>query len=392
MIFAASQWALLSVTAKLGSSELLGQYALAVAVAAPIAMLTHLNLRAVLVTDVRRQYPFGDYLTVRLASSAAGLAITLAAALLSAAAGRSMAAIVLVGVALGVDNVSDIYYGLMQRRERMEQVGKSMIARGTISAAVFAFALARTHDVSSAVFMLALARIAVLLCYDRPRGAAGERAGRSGVRAQLAIFRSALPLGIVLMLVSLTASVPRYAIEHYLGTRWLGIFAAVASFIAVGSTVANALGQAATPRLAAYFAEGDLPRFLGLALRLVGLAALLGGAGVLGAALLGKPALSLLFRPEYAEFSALLVAIMVAGALSYLAITLGYVVTSARSFDAQVPLLSVVAAASGAMSWLLVPAMGLAGAALAIALASCVQIGGQAVILRRAVRRREAAC
>jgi O-antigen/teichoic acid export membrane protein len=67
------------------------------------------------------------------------------------------------------------------------------------------------------------------------------------------------------------------------------------------------------------------------------------------------------------------------------------VITSARSFLAQMPLLVVVTAASAVASWLLVPRLGLDGAALAVALAACVQIAGEAWILRRALRRVERA-
>jgi O-antigen/teichoic acid export membrane protein len=47
------------------------------------------------------------------------------------------------------------------------------------------------------------------------------------------------------------------------------------------------------------------------------------------------------------------------------------------------PLLAAVALTSAAASWTLIPAIGLQGAAGAIALAGCVQIGGAALILSR---------
>jgi O-antigen/teichoic acid export membrane protein len=382
-VFAASQWALLSLLAKLGNAEMLGQYALAAAVATPVAMLSHLNLRAVLVTDVKRQHPFGDYLLVRLATVLAGLLITAAAATVSSATAPAA----LVGAALACDNVSDIYYGLLQRRERMDQVARSMMARGALSAAAFGAALAATRSLLPALAALVLARVAVLLAYDRPKGAAGEPLDRSDRRSQLAILWAALPLGVVLMLVSLTANLPRYAIEHHLGTRPLGAFAAVASFIAAGSTVANALGQSATPRLARYFSADKLREFRSLAWKLAGISVLLGGAGIAGAALLGRFILRVLYRPDYAAFSGLLVAVMAAGTLGYVAVSLGYVITSARAFVSQAPLLALVAATSGLASWVLIPAMGLSGAAAAIAAAAAVQIAGELFILRRALRR-----
>jgi O-antigen/teichoic acid export membrane protein len=382
--YAASQWALLSMLAKLGTAEMLGEYALAAAVATPAALFAHLNLRAVLVTDVRRQYPFGDYLAVRLGTAAAGLLIT---AVIALAVEVEAAVVVLVAAGLASDNASDLYYGLLQRRERMDSVARSMMARGALSVAAFGATLAGTRRLLPAVAALALAKIVVLLAYDRPKGGAGERRERSGASSQLAILRTALPLGVVLLLVSLTANLPRYAVSSHLGTVELGAFAAVASFIAAGSTVVNALGQSATPRLSRHFSAKHLQEFQRLAWKLAGMAVVLGAAAVGGAALLGRIVLRVVYRPEYESYAGLLVLIMAAGTLSWVAITLGYVITSARAFLSQAPLLALVAATSGIASWLLVPGMGLAGAAAAIAAAGAVQIAGELLILRSALER-----
>lgn len=389
--YAAGQWVILSLFAKLGGSEMLGQYALAVALTAPVVMLSHLNLRAVLATDVGGQYPFGDYLAVRLGTTAAAL---VAIAGIAAAAGNSWplaGSVVAVGVAQCAETVSDIYHGAMQRRERMEQIARSIIARTSVSVAALGAALWMTHNLVWAVAALAVGRLAVLLAYDHHAGAAGENLSRSGLRAELAIFRTVLPLGVVLMLVSLNANLPRYAVEHHLGTRDLGVFAAVVSFITVGSTIVNALGQTSTPRLARYFSECNLPRFRQLIFRLAGLVLLLGASGVLVAMFLGKFVLRLIYRPEYEAHSGLLVAVMGAATLSYLAIALGYAVTGARVFRAQMPLFCAVAACCGVASWLLVPKLGLYGAVLALALASSLQIAGQLLILAWAIRRMETA-
>jgi hypothetical protein len=82
---------------------------------------------------------------------------------------------------------------------------------------------------------------------------------------------------------------------------------------------------------------------------------------------------------------------MGAATLSYLAIALGYAVTGARVFRAQMPLFCAAAACCGVASWLLVPRLGLYGAVLALALASSLQIAGQLLILAWAIRRMEAA-
>ena len=381
-LFAASQWAVLSLIAKLGNNEMLGQYALALAIVTPVTQFSHLNLRAVLATDIAERHPFGDYLAVRLGTTALGLAVVSALALSSPFMWPVRAAVLALGFALSVDNLSDVYYGLLQRRERMDQIAWSMTVRGLLSVAALGVTLWLTRSLLAGVVALAVARTAVLLVYDRPTASAGEPLRTSGLRAQVAVFRTSLPLGIVLMLIALTGTLPRYAIEQRLGTAALGSFAAVASFMTVGGTIVNALGQAATPRLAGYFSARDMRRFRRLAWQLTGLACLVGVIGVAAALALGPMVLGLVYRPTYAAHAGLLVWVMGAGLFSYVSGVLGYVITSARKFTVQVPLLVIAAGSSAIASWTLVRWLGLNGGAATLATVAFVQIGGQLLILR----------
>ena len=52
---------------------MLGEYALAMAIATPVGLFSHLNLRAVLATDMERRHPFGDYLAVRMGTAGLGI-------------------------------------------------------------------------------------------------------------------------------------------------------------------------------------------------------------------------------------------------------------------------------------------------------------------------------
>jgi len=379
----------LSLLAKLGGRQMLGEYALAVAVTAPVAMLAHLNLRAVLATDVDGRHRFSDYLAVRFGVSGLALAAMAVLALVFGRSGDLAAVIFLTGLAQTSETVSDAYYGAMQRRDEMDRIARSMMARGCLTAATFGVALWMSGNLVSAVASMAAARLLVLAAYDRRKATMGEPATGTGWVGARSILRQALPLGVVLMLVSLNTNLPRYVIERQMGVGELGVFAAVASFVTAGATIVNALGQAATPRLAWHASRFEPVRFLRLAAKLGAMGFLMGLAGVAGAALLGQWVLTLAYRPEYAAYSGLLVGVMAAAVPGYMAVVLGYAVTAARAFDAQVPLFCFVAAACGCVSWLLVPRFGLAGAAMAMAVAALAQICGQSLILWRALRQLE---
>jgi O-antigen/teichoic acid export membrane protein len=386
VLYAASQWAILSMAAKLGGPEMLGQYALVVALTMPVVMLAHLNLRAVLATDMDRRHSFGDYLTARLTASAIGMA---AVGCQAAASGRSRglaAMILLAGIAQSSEAVSDLYFGALQRRGEMAAIGRSMMARGALSAGAFGATLYGTGDLAWSLAAMAAARIVVLLAFDRPRGSTGETFERSGSWGVLQVLRTAAPLGVVLLLVSLNTNLPRYAIEHVLGTRELGAFAAVAAFMTVGSTVMNALGQSAMPRLARLVSARESGEFLRSAVRLAGMGFGLGLAGAGVAVAIGPVVLRIMYGRQFDAYAGLLVGVMGAAALGYAGIALGFAITAARAFDAQAPLFCLVAATCGGASWLLTPKFGLWGAVMALALAALTQISGEALLLRRALR------
>src|SRR5579864_9762127 len=77
-LYAFCQWGMLVVLAKLCSPDMVGQFALALAITAPVFVFAGLNLRTVQVTDARRDFQFGDYLGLRLLSIAAALAVVFA--------------------------------------------------------------------------------------------------------------------------------------------------------------------------------------------------------------------------------------------------------------------------------------------------------------------------
>jgi O-antigen/teichoic acid export membrane protein len=386
-LFAACQWTVLSLIARIGGPVMLGTYALAVAVSGPVTLFAHLNLRAVLATDMERRHPLGDYLVVRWLAAGCGMAVLAGIAALSGYPGVLLMAVLLAGLVQTLDNFSDLYYGALQRRHRMDQVAASTSARGLLSLAALALTLWVTHHLLAAMAAQAAARAVVVLVYDRRRAHSGEDLSRSGWSSQASIARSALPLGIVLMLLTLSASLPRYAIERSLGTAELGAFAAVASFQTVGATVINALGQAATPGLASAFSRREFARFRRLTWQLLAMAAALGATGVAVAWLMGGWALRLVYGPQFAQFQPLLVWAMAVAVVNYAAGTLGYVITSARAFAVQAPLFAAVAATSAAASFALVPRFGMAGALIALAAAWLVQAAGAYAILRSALRR-----
>src|SRR5690242_9856003 len=68
-LHAACSWAMLILLAKLRGPEVVGQYALGVAIVLPMASATSC-LRSIVATDARGEYAFSEYLRLRLSLTA----------------------------------------------------------------------------------------------------------------------------------------------------------------------------------------------------------------------------------------------------------------------------------------------------------------------------------
>ena len=391
VIYAICQWGILVALAKLGTPQMVGEFALALAVTAPILIGAGLSLRSVQATDALREYEFCDYFSLRLLTTIAAVLAVAAVVWFSGYGMHAAAVILIVGIAKGFESISDIVHGLWQQHERMDLIARSLVLKGVLSLAVVALAVYFTSDLRAGTCALALVWALMLVFYD-----ARWAANVSGLTRPLplrwrprvlgALAWLALPAGAVMALISFNVNLPRYFIEHRLGTEQLGIFAAMAYPMIAVTTIIGALGQSATPRLSQHYSVGERRAFLSLLLKLIGLAVAVGLAAVFVVGIAGRQILLLLYRPEYAEHVTAFLLLAIATALGCAASILGYAMTAARYLRAQLPVFMLTTAVTAAACATLVPRQQLAGAALAVGLATLCQAVVSAGVIVHALK------
>lgn len=406
VVYAACQFATLSVLAHFSGSAIVGLFALGLAMTEPIFLFANLSLRTVQATDARRLFPFSDYLGLRLTTTVLALLVTAIAAISGGHRDEALAAIAIIGAIKAIEALSDVGYGLLQQRERMDRIATSMMLKGVGGLAAFTSALALSGSLLWALLALAAARGMGVVFYDvrQIAGAVGrDQAMRDGdpvppgrwwsaLRPRwerpslIALVRLSFPLGIVLLLVSLGTNIPRLVLAESAGAASLGIFASMAYFVLVGDTLAKALSQASVPRLAAFHAAGDVVAFRQLVGRLLLVGVAIGVAGLAGAAVLGGLLLEVLYGPEFARHTDVLVMVMGVGAVTIIGDYLGVAITAMRQFAAQVWVHLIAVAVLLGTSGLLIQRYGLHGTAIAALLGALVVTAGFSAVLVRELR------
>ncbi|MDD5428458.1 MAG: oligosaccharide flippase family protein [Candidatus Omnitrophica bacterium] len=389
VIYSACQWAMLIVIAKLGTPEMVGRFAFAIAIATPIIMLTNLSLRSVQATDAKCQYDFEDYFGLRVITTLFGFSIIFGIANFIKCSFETSLVIIIIGLAKVFESISDVFYGLLQQNERMDRIARSMMMKGMISLALLGAIMYFTGNMVWSVAGIAVSWLLVLIFYDLRCGTFILKRiayPRWNKKTLLDIAVLAFPLGVVMALIGFNGNIPRYFIERYVGERGLGIFAAMASIAMAGNAVINALGQSAVPRIAKYYAAKNTKAFNSLLFKMVCIGALMGAAGMALAYFYGRAILTFFYRPEYAEHMNVFFWLMFAAAILYISSFLGYAITAARYFKIQVLLLTIVTCTTLLLSAYFIPAFGLIGAAMAIFASTSVHITGNALITRYAIK------
>jgi O-antigen/teichoic acid export membrane protein len=403
VIYAACQWGMIVLLTKLGSPEMVGQFALGLAVTAPIILFANLQLRSVQATDARQEFQFGHYFGLRLVTTALALFSVSIIVWISEFRWETALVILAIALAKSFEAVSDVFYGLLQQQERMDWIAKSMMIKGPFSLLGLGMGVYFTGSLVWGVAGMVIAWASVLVFYDYRSGAKVSRLvltqdepddylnkGPGLISPQWEwvilgrLVKIAFPLGIVAMFMSFNVNVPRYFIEHYLGERELGIFAAMAYLMVVGGTVVGALGQSASPRLAKYYAAGHLQAFKELLLKLLGLGIIIGGSAVLVAMLVGGELLTLIYQPEYARQD-VFIWLMVAAGISYVGSFLGYGMTAVRYFRMQLPLFAIVACVTALTGFWLIPMNGLVGAAWTLLSGAVAQLVLSSLVVSHAL-------
>jgi O-antigen/teichoic acid export membrane protein len=389
-VFAICQWGMIVALAKMGSSIMVGQFSLGLAIATPILMFSNFDLRAVQATDASREYRFSEYLRLRVVMTLGALLAITAIAWFGRYERRTAMIILAVALAKAVETLSDIHYGLFQLNGRLDQTGRSMMLRGLASLAALSTGLYLSRDVLWACILVAASWLGVLWFFDIRRGrqliATGEKPAATrqsrGLRRQWRLACIALPMGMVTAIASLNLHMPRYFIHARMGDHQLGVFSALAYATIALTLVGDSLGHCAIPRLSRLYAERRIVAFRKLLLTLLAAGCGVGIAGLAIAGGFGACLLRVFYSREYAAHSHVFLLLVTAAAIHFAASMLTSGITSARCFRIQVPLYLLVTASTafGCARW--VPAMGLAGGALAVIAGAVVRLLLAALVVR----------
>lgn len=394
------QWLTIVFLSRFTNVTTLGYYTLAVALVMPLISFTNLQLRYLLCSDTGGEFTFGSYFVARIAT----VSIAVMGAALWSLFYRPAMILVVLALALsrGGDALSDIVYGQLQARGRIDRIALSLMLQGPLQLAVFALAVGLTQKLLLGVLAAAIVSLAVFLFFDlrslrlvlpHKREVWSDLLCAIQVRdSEWRKIRSLIwlgaPMGVVMGLNSLIGNVPRYFLASDQGEALVGIFSALFYLTLPGGLVVTALCDSSCAQISAWAAAGDLTRVWKMVAYLTAAAASVGFAGWLVAYELGSLVLSVCYGSRYAMHTASLNWLMGGAGFMYISTVLGSAVTALREFRMQVPFRVLHLGFICAICFYWIPAEALVGASKSMFVSSVFFALAMAVLLLMVIKKR----
>lgn len=329
VVLMASQWLISVLLVRLGGFGDAGIFALAMSMANIFAAIADCGIRNYLISDTKKEFPQEQYIFARLAMILLSFIVCGGYLLLEAGTYvlQEQVAILIYLLYLNINRLSEIHFGALQMRGKLYVNGFSNTMRGILGAAAFFTVYILTHNMTFALFAMALNSMFIFILYDHRQyhNEFGHLTTpfKNDFFAIFLIVRKCIPLMMVLLCNLILAATPRRTINIMLGNEQLGYFSSLFAPAALISTMGDSVVYSFVPKLAEKWENNDKKDFLRLAGRCYGGIIAFTMLAELCAILAGRSIMRLIFGEEIMLYYEILYLAIISYGLSAMSFT-GY--------------------------------------------------------------------
>ncbi|WP_312157517.1 oligosaccharide flippase family protein [Acinetobacter variabilis] len=362
ILFAFSQWLMLIMFSHFSNPIQLGYYSYALAITAPIFMLSNLQLRPLVVADLNleRKFSFSEYLSLRLLTILFAIIISLF--FIDWKNNLALSIVLVVVLIKASESVSDIIYAYYNANKKTKFISRSLTFKSVLVILLSFCVLYLTHNIVYSLIVTLIGYLLVLGLLDIRKNINHFKKISFFNKNLKKIVQMGLPLGIAVMLISLQTNIPRYFLEYYSSVELVGVYTILYYFIIIGGIVINSVCQYLSPYFSEFYRDlkiDDLKKTIRNAFLI---ALCLGLIGLVASLFLNNFIINIVYGSSYIIYSYLLPYIMIAGIFTYLSVVNGYLLTSLKLLKIQMPIFLVLVCLTILYSYVLIPTYGLIGA------------------------------
>lgn len=295
IFYSLCQWLITVIVYHVADLNAAGALSLAMTTSSSFSAISLFGMRSYQVSDVRSDYTQHEYVGSRILTCI----IAFLTCAIASVWGNDIYQILCIDAFMLIrvaEGMVDVLNGEDQKLNRYDIIGKSYILRGTATVGFFILGFKILNNLMLTLFIIAIVNLGIAFLYDWRKTSSLEVIKPIVYNAKIkTLLIQCIPIVIFTFLFSLEGLIPKNVLKQLEGTESLGAYSTIATPTLVISVLANVAFNPFLPMFATIFQNEEYDRFLKLLhkvyIALFGLAVIT----TLGAMLLGRFGLSLLF-------------------------------------------------------------------------------------------------
>ncbi|WP_108775255.1 lipopolysaccharide biosynthesis protein [Lactimicrobium massiliense] len=330
IIYFFCQWVTTVLIVRLDSYDAAGYLSLAMSTSSTFSTVCLFNMRNFQVSDVKREYADDIYAGSRLITCLIGFILCCIFSLNSSSVYQMLCidAYMIIRIA---ESAVDVIHGIDQRINRYDIIGKSFLCRGILTVALFSVGIFFSLDLYITLLITGIGNLLFVVLYDlRKTRMLSKFKPIVKDKKVFDLLKECAPLVVTSFLLSTIPLLPRTTIQNNLGNDVLGIYSSIASPTLIVQVFANYVFAPVLPELARIYQSGEYKKFRQIFHKILLLLLFFSVCVTIGALVLGKLGLSLLYGKSILKSYNLFIPLVWCTTLTAFIWILNSIVTSIR--------------------------------------------------------------
>lgn len=289
--------------------------------------------------------------------------------------------------------IADAYYGVMQSSKKLYRSGQIMVAKYASASIAFAITDIVTSNLLMSCIAFLIVMTAFLIFIDIPytrrldHDIKGRIFTKEVVHGAMKVTATLTPVFIVTLFAMLPLNIPRFFtdVHHQADIGYFGILAMPVTLIVLVMTF---ILQPNVIELSRLFQEKKLRQFNGYVVKISAITGAIGLVILGGTAVIGVPALELVFGVDFSDYYYPLLVIVLAAAVNALVGIMTNILVIMRVFVPQLIVLVVTNIILAIISAVVIPQGGILSAMVLFLCVNTVQVLILSIVYSRAVTQR----
>ncbi len=314
-----------------------GLYTIAFALACNTVTLASFGGRTYQVTDTKGEISTFSYVFSRYVTVFTTVLILLLYLLSKDYSTYKSLVIILICIFKYLEEISDVYYGILQKNDKLYRVGQFQLFKSVINILVFFIIIYKTNNLLIAFSILVIINLLYFLLLERKSAIKCEKwTWKIDKKDLKKYFNANLFICVLTFLTTYIINSPKYAIDRFLSSDLQAIFGIIIMPATVMLLVGNFILNPIIVMIADKYNNNKIKEIVNLMLKVFGIIIVIGIIGLVACYFLGIPFLNLIYNINLNEYKISLL-IVIFGSIFY-ALTAGMssILVAMRKIKSQV--------------------------------------------------------